>query len=114
MFFFWFARTGLLLAMAPVLAGCKVFGSKNSRDPIFQAGYSDGCASANAHGADYRTGGQVRGDALYKTSQAYRSGWGTGFASCDPRSNPAGTDPNFGGLSSLRSLGLLCVCGCCF
>jgi len=103
----WLARTGLLLAMAPVLAGCMVFGSKNSRDPNFQAGYSDGCASANAHGADYRTGGQVRDDALYKTSQAYRSGWGTGFASCNPRSNPAGTDPNNGGMPSTRPPGQL-------
>jgi hypothetical protein len=85
-----------------------VFGSKAHRnDPNFQAGYSDGCASANASGADYRTGGRVRDDALYNSSQTYRSGWGTGFASCNPQSNPAGTDPNNGGMPSQRPPGQL-------
>ena len=102
------ARAGFLALVMPVLAGCMVFGSKaNRNDPNFQAGYSDGCASATANGADYRTGGQVRDDALYKSSQPYRSGWGTGFASCNPRSNPAGTDPNMGGMPSQRPPGQL-------
>ncbi len=104
----WLARVGLLAAMAAVLAGCMVFGSKAHRnDPNFQAGYSDGCASANANGANYRTEGRVRDDALYKTSQDYRTGWGTGFAACNPRSNPAGTDPNMGGMPSQRPPGQL-------
>jgi hypothetical protein len=101
-------RAGALVLLAPLVAGCMAFGSKSRQhDPSFQAGYSDGCASANAHGADYRTGGQVRDDALYKSSQAYRSGWGTGFASCNPRANPAGTDPNMGGMPSQRPPGQL-------
>ncbi len=96
-----------LLALAPLLAGCIALGGKSRNDPNFQAGYSDGCASANANGANYRTGGTVRDDALYKSSQPYRSGWSTGFASCNPRSNPAGTDPNNGGMPSQRPPGQL-------
>ena len=103
----WLARAGLAVVAMPLLAGCIAFGSKASRDPNFQAGYSDGCASATSAGADYRTGGQVRDDALYKASSAYRSGWGTGFASCNPRRNPAGTDPNMGGMPSQRPPGQL-------
>jgi hypothetical protein len=101
------ARGALGLVLVPLLAGCIALGSKASRDPNFQAGYSDGCASATASGADYRTGGQVRDDALYKASQAYRSGWGTGFASCNPRRSPSGTDPNMGGMPSQRPPGQL-------
>ena len=91
----------------PLLAGCIAFGSKASGDPNFQAGYSDGCASPTASGANYRTGGQIRDDALYKESQPYRSGWGTGFASCNPRRSPSGTDPNMGGMPSQRPPGQL-------
>src|ERR1700761_1654245 len=102
------ARIALVMVLMPALAGCMVFGSKARRNnPDFQAGYSDGCASATSNGADYRTGGQVRDDALYKSSQDYRSGWGTGFASCNPRRNPAGTDPNMGGMPSSRPPGQL-------
>jgi hypothetical protein len=97
----------LLMLLAPLVSGCIALGSKANRDPNFQAGYSDGCASANANGANYRTGGRVRDDALYKTSQTYRSGWGTGFAACNPRQNPGGTDPNMGGMPSQRPPGQL-------
>lgn len=95
------------MIVAPLLAGCIALGSKASRDPNFQAGYSDGCASATSNGANYRTGGQIRDDALYKASQTYRSGWGTGFASCNPRRSPSGTDPNMGGMPSQRPPGQL-------
>jgi hypothetical protein len=88
-----------------------VFGTPHDRamrnDPNFKAGYSDGCASANASGADYRSGGQVRDDALYKASQPYRSGWGVGYATCNRQAMPNGPDPNMGGMPSQRPPGQL-------
>jgi len=103
----------LLVAVAAAvsLSGCIFFETPRERamrnDPNFRAGYSDGCASANASGADYRSGGQVRDDALYKTSQPYRSGWGVGYATCNRRMTPNGPDPNMGGMPAQRPPGQL-------
>jgi hypothetical protein len=75
-----------VFALALTLSGCVFFESPRDRamrkDPNFQAGYSDGCASANARGTNYR-GDKIRDDSLYKVSQPYRSGWGSGYALCN-------------------------------
>lgn len=67
------------------LAGCALFPSRAERavqkSPNFRAGYSDGCAAASTTGANYREGA-YRDEALYKTSAAYRTGWGNGFSIC--------------------------------
>ena len=72
------------VALAFALGGCIFFESKRDRamrnDPTFQAGYSDGCASANNRGTNFR-GSQVRDDALFQTSPPYRAGWGEGYGS---------------------------------
>lgn len=87
------------IALAVSLGGCIFFESKRDRamrnDPTFQAGYSDGCASANTRGTNYR-GDKVRDEALYASSQPYRSGWGAGYSLCNNQyngsSNPSGSD----------------------
>ena len=95
-------RTAPLLAivlLAPALSGCIFFGTKKDRammhTPEFQAGYSDGCASANARGTNYRSD-KIQDEALYKTSQPYRSGWGAGYSTCNNQygrqTNPASSD----------------------
>ena len=105
-------RIMLVAAAALVsLSGCIFFESPRERamrnDPNFKAGYSDGCASANASGADYRSGGIVRDAAMYKASQPYRSGWGAGYATCNRRATPNGPDPNMGGMPPQRPPGQL-------
>lgn len=69
------------------------------RSPEFRAGYSDGCAAANAAGADFRRGPHKQDDA-YRTSRTYRQGWANGLQTCrrgnaSPGSNPV-RDPTPG------------------
>lgn len=76
-----------------LLAGCALFESPAERalrrSPDFRAGYSDGCASANASGANPREeGGRQDADA-FAGNRAYRAGWNEGFSAC--RSNQAQT-----------------------
>ncbi len=71
------------------------------KDPAFQAGYSDGCASASARGTDYRDGGRVRDDQLYATSKPYRAGWSAGYSVCNNQYNP-NPNPNTNGLPDQR------------
>ena len=89
----------LILALAPALSGCLIFETKKQRamvhNPEFQAGYADGCASANTRGTNYRDD-KIRDEAAYQVSQPYRSGWGAGFSTCNNQlgrsTNPASSD----------------------
>ena len=78
------------LAFALLLCGCIFFEGPAERamrnDPNFKAGYSDGCASANARGTNYR-GDTVRDDAAYETSRPYRAGWSAGYSTCNNQYN---------------------------
>jgi hypothetical protein len=99
-----------VLALSLMLGGCIFFETKAQRamvkDPNFQAGYSDGCASANAQGTDYRRGNDIRDASLYQSSKPYRSGWAAGYAACN--TTRGGTsDPNYGGMPSSKPPGQL-------
>jgi hypothetical protein len=75
-----------------VLAAC-AGGNRNS--PDFKAGYSDGCASANAQGgANPRESGIQRDEAAYRANKDYRAGWGQGFGACRAMARP--TSPGAG------------------
>jgi len=88
-----------ILALLPALSGCIFFETRAQRamvhNPEFQAGYQDGCASANARGTNYR-GDKIRDEAAYQVSQPYRSGWGAGYSTCNNQfqrqSNPNTSD----------------------
>lgn len=96
-----------LLAMTPVLlSGCIFFETRADRNlrkqPSYRTGYEDGCATANAQGANMRHGDTVRDDALYDADKAYRVGWAQGHNACRraaPSSQEPGplADPNPGG-----------------
>ncbi len=88
-------RTGALplaVLSAFLLTGCMVFETRTSREirhqPNYQAGYDDGCASANAQGANMRHGDIVRDDALYDSDKAYRVGWANGHGACNRLAPP--------------------------
>ena len=89
-------RAAIAVLLAASLSGCIFFETRSMRamrnDPNFKAGYSDGCASANARGTSY-TGNKVRDDALFQISQPYRAGWSNGFTSCNNQLNGS-TAPN--------------------
>ncbi|HEY5347357.1 MAG TPA: hypothetical protein VIJ72_04120 [Rhizomicrobium sp.] len=91
-----------------LLGGCGIFESRadlaQQKTPNYKAGYSDGCASANAQGTDMRRGDQIRDDTLFASDKAYRAGWHTGFAACRSSQSPAPTslpDIKPGGQSNL-------------
>lgn len=75
----------LAIALPLALAACGLFPSAAERavqrSPNFKAGYNDGCAAASTAGANYREDA-FRDEALYKTSAAYRAGWGNGYSIC--------------------------------
>lgn len=79
-------RLALLAALPLLLNGCALFESRADRAqqklPNYKAGYSDGCASANAEGTDMRRDTEVRDDSLFSTDKAYRAGWRSGFGAC--------------------------------
>lgn len=85
------------------LAGCIFFETPRERamrnDPNFKAGYSDGCASANARGANVR-GDQVRDEAAYEVSKPYRSGWAAGYSACNTAMMQS--NPTIGGMPGSR------------
>ena len=78
-------RTGTILLLLPLLAGCALFESKATRamraTPEYRAGYGDGCGSANTS-ANPRADTMMRDQTAYDTNAAYRMGWGEGFGSC--------------------------------
>ncbi|HEY4124711.1 MAG TPA: hypothetical protein VGM36_08865 [Rhizomicrobium sp.] len=75
-----------LLLMALALSACGIFLTSKEKamrkDPNYQSGYSDGCASANAQDTKYRGSDEQRDDALFNTSRPYRSGWHAGYSAC--------------------------------
>ena len=78
-------RKLIALSLAFALAACGIFETRAQRatrnTPSYKEGYDDGCATANASGANYR-GSQVRDDALYESDHAYRAGWANGLSIC--------------------------------
>ena len=89
-------RACLAVFLAVSLSGCIFFETRAMRamrnDPNFKAGYSDGCASANARGTSF-TGAKVRDETLFKISEPYRAGWSNGYSTCNNQLYGPGT-PN--------------------
>ena len=75
-----------LFVAAFALSACGIFlaGKEKAmrKDPNYQSGYSDGCASANAQDTAYRGSDEQRDQALFNTSAAYRNGWHSGYSAC--------------------------------
>ena len=79
-------RILVLLVLIP-LAGCALFESKAERaqrnSPDYKAGYTDGCATASAqNGANPRESGMMRDEDAFRSNDAYRAGWRTGYNGC--------------------------------
>jgi hypothetical protein len=71
------------LAALVLLFGCESAAERAvKRSPDFKAGYSDGCASAGAQGANMRDTSLMRDEEAYRSNRAYHAGWGTGFTGC--------------------------------
>lgn len=90
----------LIGGILPILAGCAdMGGSSHAGKPEYKQGHSDGCWAATSGKKDAAN----RNEALYKSSEAYRTGWKAGFNSCridsgardanDPTGRPSSTSP---------------------
>lgn len=97
-------RATLACVLAASLSGCIFFETRAQRamrnDPNFRAGYSDGCASANARGTSF-LGSKVRDDALFQASQPYRAGWSNGYTTCNNELNRS-SNTNVNGMPDQR------------
>jgi hypothetical protein len=95
-------RLAIPVLLVPLLAGCGLFESKQTRamraTPDYKAGYSDGCATAGSVSANPRADTSVRDDQAFEGNEAYRMGWGEGFGACRPMTQA----PLGGGLGAPR------------
>jgi hypothetical protein len=100
-------RKALALFLLLPLAACGLFVSKETRQfrksPDYRLGYQDGCSSAGGADADKRHDtGIVRDDEMYRTSKAYRLGWGSGLGACRSSASSGGMP---GGSGSMAPVG---------
>jgi hypothetical protein len=92
-------RPALFLAAALSLALAACGTSKYENDPLYDAGFSDGCATGTARSPGTPVSKAVRDDALWDQSDAYRAGWKAGYGACSPggRGDVPGADRDVGG-----------------
>src|ERR1700729_728262 len=88
-------RLAIFLLVGFALSGCESASDRAMRNsPDYKSGYSDGCASAGARGANMRDSGRVRDEQAYQTDRVYSAGWDTGFHTCGvSQSNGGGMPP---------------------
>jgi hypothetical protein len=88
------ARAAVLLLLSLTLSACESAAERTIRkSPDYKAGYSDGCASANAPGANMRDTGRIRDEQAYQGNRAYNAGWDTGFHACGASQPSRGMPP---------------------
>jgi hypothetical protein len=82
---------------AVLLAGCGT--SQYEDDPLYDAGFADGCETGADRSPGTPVSNPVRDQALWDQSEAYRAGWKAGYGSCSPgaRGDIPGSDRDMGG-----------------
>lgn len=84
-------KTSAILALSLTLSACAIFGGPADRalrkTPSYRDGYQDGCAAATDAYTNYRKG-PLTDNALYRTDQTYRTGWGNGYQACRTTMTP--------------------------
>ena len=83
--------------LALALTACGT--SKYDDDPLYDAGFSDGCATGTARTPGTPVTKPVRDASLWDQSEAYRVGWKAGYGACSPgaRGDVPGSDRDMGG-----------------
>ena len=83
---------------ALLLAACGT--SQFADDPLYDAGFSDGCSTGTARSPGTPVTKPVRDQALWDQSDAYKAGWKAGYNSCSPGARGGdipGSDRDMGG-----------------
>jgi hypothetical protein len=83
--------------VAFALAACGT--TQYDEDPLYDAGFSDGCATGTARSPGTPVTKPVRDQSLWDQSDAYRAGWKSGYGACTPggRGDIPGSDRDMGG-----------------
>jgi len=72
----------VLLSAGFVLSACAFERAPEVlQNPIYKTGFSEGCETAHTRVSGFNDTIH-RNEALYKTQEVYRAGWGDGYASC--------------------------------
>ncbi len=73
--------------------------SKYEQDPLYDAGFTDGCSTGTARTPGTPPSKPIRDQASWDQSDAYRAGWKAGYSSCSPRGGAdiPGSDRDMGG-----------------
>lgn len=81
------------VALALALAACGT--SKYDNDPMYDAGFGDGCDTGTERTSGGPPSKPVRDQELWDTSDGYRAGWKAGYNSCGPGAGqiPGDRDP---------------------
>jgi hypothetical protein len=89
------AFAGALAALS--LGGCE--SSKYANDPLYDAGFSDGCTTGSMRSPGAPPSKPVRDEAMWSQSDAYKAGWRGGYGSCSPgaKGDIPGSDRDIGG-----------------
>lgn len=83
--------------LALALTACG--GNKFDDDPLYDAGFSDGCATGTSRTPGTPVTKPVRDQQAWDQSEAYRAGWKNGYGACTPggRGDIPGSDRDIGG-----------------
>lgn len=65
------------------LAGCAT--SQYEKDPMYNAGFGDGCSTGTSRAQGAPPSNPVRDEVEWKNSEAYRAGWKAGYGACNDR-----------------------------
>lgn len=86
-------RSTFFAVVACITLGLTACGTTSDyeKDPLYDAGFQDGCATGTARTAGSPASKPVRDQQLWDQSDAYRAGWRSGYNSCAP-SNGGGRD----------------------
>ena len=88
------SRLIVFLVLGVALASCESAADRTMRkSPDYKAGYSEGCASAGAPGANMRDTSRVRDEQAYRSNRAYNAGWDTGYHACGVSQSSRGMPP---------------------
>jgi hypothetical protein len=75
----------LAVTLSFALAACGT--TQYDNDPLYDAGFSDGCATGTARSAGTPATKAERDQEMWDQSDAYRVGWRAGYNSCAPSHN---------------------------
>lgn len=86
-------QTLVAAVTATALAACAT-SSKYEQDPMYEAGFGDGCSTGTSRAQGSPPSNPVRDQNDWDNSDAYRAGWKSGYNACSSSGMDSGRDPS--------------------